>query len=132
MDIKMEEIILNFIYNGNVINMPCNGNEYIKDILKRFAKDVNKNIKDLYFLYNGQLIDENLIIEKINFNNDNKLKILVFDDINNSKDDKKSLELSKDIICPKCGEKCIIFIDDYKLNLIECYNGHYTGNILFK
>ena len=127
----MEEIILNFIYNGKEINMPYNGNEYIKDILRRFAEEVNKNREDLYFLYNGQLIDENLILEKININNDNKLKILVFDDINKNKDDKKKIELSKDIICPRCGEICIIFIEDYKINLIECYNGHYIGNILF-
>jgi len=126
----MEEIILNFIYNGHEINMPFNGNEYIKDILRSFAEEVNKNTEDLYFLYNGQLMDENLILEKININNDNKLKILVFDYINNNKDDKKKIELSKDIICPKCGENCIIFIEDYKINLVECYNGHYTGNIL--
>ena len=125
----MEKIILNFIYNGEATNMPCNGNEYIKDILRRFAEKNDKDKEDLLFLYNGQLIEENLILAKINNNSDNKLKILVFDNINDSKDNKNKIELSKDIICPKCGEKCIIFIEDYKINLIECYNGHYTGNI---
>jgi len=36
----------------------------------------------------------------------------------------------KDIICPKCGENCLIEIKDYKINLCQCDNKHNINNIL--
>ena len=36
------------------------------------------------------------------------------------------------ILCPKCGEICIINIKDYKITLNNCDNGHRTTNILIE
>ena len=36
---------------------------------------------------------------------------------------------SKDIICKECKEPCRIIIEDYKIKLYECPNGHVNNNI---
>ena len=38
--------------------------------------------------------------------------------------------MSKDILCPKCGESIIIKINNYKISLFNCKNGHKVNNIL--
>ena len=45
---------------------------------------------------------------------------------------KKNEILSKDIICPECKENILIGLDDYKINLNGCKNGHSFNNILIK
>ena len=39
---------------------------------------------------------------------------------------------NKDVICPICQENCFIKINNYKINLFGCKNGHNMNNILFK
>ena len=38
--------------------------------------------------------------------------------------------ISKDIICPECGEIIFINIKDFKINLYGCKNNHKMNNIL--
>ena len=33
-------------------------NEFMKDIFSKYSEIINKNIKDIYFLYNGNKINE--------------------------------------------------------------------------
>ena len=54
--------------------------------------------------------DTNMINEKNNNNDNNKLK---------------------DIICNICKEKCFIKIKDYTFNFYGCKNNHITEHILF-
>ena len=42
--------------------------------------EINKK----YFLYNGEILDENITIDKIESNNENKKIIVVYDNINNN------------------------------------------------
>ena len=39
---------------------------------------------------------------------------------------------SKSIICPECKENIRIKINDYKIKLYDCKNGHNIDNILFE
>ena len=41
----------------------------------------------------------------------------------------ENIAKSKDIICPKCGEVCLINFNNYKIKLYECKNNHETNNI---
>ena len=82
------------------------------------------------FLYSGNIIDEELKLSEMIGNEEiDKITILVFskENINNY----KSLEKSKYIICPKCKENIKFKINEYKINLYECKNGHKADNILF-
>ena len=142
----MSEIILDFVFNGKEIKMQCKKNEYMKDIFKRFMVKIDKNIKDIYFLYNGERINENLKLEEINSKID-ELKILAVEfDIsyiddsfahdsnsnissNATPNKKESMILSRDIICPECGELCQISFQNYKVQVNNCKEKHVINNI---
>ena len=53
---------IEFVYNGNNILIPCNINEKLKNILNRFIIKEQINEKSIYYLYNGELINEELKI----------------------------------------------------------------------
>ena len=103
----------------------------MKDIFKRYTIKISKNANDVYFMCNGSKINEASKLEEIS-NSDNEISILVYD-INNKKNENKEEQLKeyKDIICPECGEICLIDINDYKIKLNKCINKHSTENILF-
>ena len=123
----MEQINLTFILNGMPMDIQTKRSEYMKDIFKKYSIKIEKNIQDLYFLYNGIKLNEELRLKDIN-NNDKKIVILVHDNSNN----KTTNEIInfQNIICPNCGENSSIDINDYKINLSKCKNGHNIQNIL--
>ena len=140
-------INLNFNYNGNNIKIQCKLNENIKEIFKKLANKIQKDIKDLYFLYNGIKVNEGIKLEDIN-NKEDQINIISYQglfplelsfrdyailvcDINNDKNN-NIIKNPKDIICPECGKNCLINIKDYKIDLYKCDNKHYINNILLK
>lgn len=74
----MEEITLKFLYNGIEFKMNGKKDEYMKDIFSKYAQKINKNSKDIYFLYNANKIKEENKLEEIN-DKDNEITILVYD-----------------------------------------------------
>ena len=45
----MEEVILSFIFKGEVVKMQCNSREYLKDIFKRYISKIDKEYNDVFF-----------------------------------------------------------------------------------
>ncbi len=119
-----------FIYNGKTINIECKKNEMMKDICKRFINKTNVDKNLIYYLYNGDIVNEKLTFEQINNENTNKIKILV--SLINNEINKIKIIKSKNIICPKCKENARIKIEDYKIKLYECKNNHIIYNILLE
>jgi len=103
----MNEIILVFDYSQNIINIQYKRNEYMKDIFGRYLIKINKSKNDVFFLYNGNKIKEELKLEEIN-KEDNEIRILVRDILDMNIKNEEDLKLIKDIICPKCGNICLI------------------------
>ena len=128
----MSSIILNFLFNGKITKIQCKTNEYMKDIFKRYLIKINKGLNDVYFIYNGNKIQNELKLEEIkNKDKDNEINILVNHINEENNDIKKILKISKDIICQECGDICIMDIKDYKIILNNCINKHSIKNILF-
>ena len=105
----------------------------MKEIFKKFASKVNVNVDNIYFLYDGQVINNDLILEEQITKIDKERKrmdIIVnnLNEVDNSKESKNII--SKDVICPKCLETCRINIDDYKITLYDCKKGHKSNKIL--
>ena len=130
----MAEVI--FIYNGINTIIQCNLNEKIKDISKRFTDKANLNNKNINYTYNGKLVlNEELTFEELANTEDKirkKMSFIVFDNLIEVKDEEKEKEKikSKDIICPYCKENIRMNINEYKINLLKCSNGHSIENIL--
>ncbi len=65
---------IDFIYDGKDINILCNKNDKMKDIYEKFINKTQIDKNFIYYLYNGNKIDEELELEKIiNDNNINKI-----------------------------------------------------------
>ena len=124
---------IEFIYNGNnIILIQCDINDRMKEIINKYILKTSIDKNSVIFLYSGNIIDEQLklseIIERDKKDIKDKIKILVnsLDNINNN----KSLVKSKYIICPKCKENIKYKMNEYKIYLYECKNGHRMNNIL--
>ena len=110
----MAELI--FLYNENETKIQCNKEEKIKEICKRYITKIQIDINTIYFIYNGNKINEDLNFNEQANEEDKKrniMNILVYD-IN-----KENIYISDEIICPICKENILINIKDYKINLFD-------------
>ena len=127
----MAEIELNYDSIKTIIQ--CNTNEKMNDIYNKYLTKIGKNINDIYFVYDGNKIQENL--QEITFtdlaNNIDKkrakMNILVYE--RNINKEKTNICKLKEIICSKCGENIRILIENYKVKLFGCKNMHHLKYI---
>ena len=125
---------VHFSFNSYITKIHAKKEEKMEEIFKRFAFKAQVDINNKIFLYNGEKVNKQLtFIELANFldRETGKMVIIVDNDTNDidiSKKD-KDLKKSREIICPKCNENCLIKIKDYKIFLYGCKNGHKIDNI---
>jgi len=119
----MAEVI--FKYNGKDTIIQCEIEDRFKVICEKFCIKSQKNINDLIFIYGGEILKIDLEFNKVANQIDKqklKMNVLVYDkDSGNIKEEERIIK-SKDIICPKCGELCLIEFKDYKIILNNCKN----------
>jgi len=111
-----------FNYKGTETAIQCNIDEIFEEIIKRYKSKIE--IDNVYYLYNGNKVNKEKILEEIINNEDrkiNKMIILVNDLI--EKEDNKNIIKMKEIICPECNENVIINIDEYKIEM-KCNKNH--------
>ena len=65
-----------FIYKGNPTIIQCSLEDKMKNICQKFTTKTQLNINNLYFLYNGNIINLESQFNQIN-QGKNKIKILV-------------------------------------------------------
>ena len=69
----MTESTAEFNYEGCILKIHCNPEEKMEDIIKRFkTKTLHENNGQLYFMYNGRMINENLSFKEQANENDKK------------------------------------------------------------
>ena len=112
----MVEVIFNYIGIDTIIQ--CNINDKMKDIIKRFFIKIGRNDNDnLLFIYDANIINYNLtFIQQANELDINRNKMNILVKLNNDIREIKEI-ISKDIICPECGENIFINVKDFKINL---------------
>ena len=49
--------IVNFLYKGTETTIQCQENEKMKEICNKFGLKIKVDMKNIYFLYNGNIID---------------------------------------------------------------------------
>ena len=123
-----------FNYEGINIIIQCKINDKMKDIINIFLNKIGKNENDnnLLYIYDANIINYDLtFIQQANEldRNRNKMNIIVKPNIDNNTEIKEKEIISKDIICPECGENILINIKDFKINLYGCKNNHNINNI---
>ena len=113
---------VNFIYNGINTIILCSKEEKMKEICSKYAIKIQKNLDDLIFLYGGQNLNLELKLNQIY--DQNKINILVYDKYSTIIKENNNFKISKDVICPECGDICLIKFEDYKIKLYDCKNNH--------
>ena len=120
-----------FDYNGKEVTIQSSIDKLMKEIFKAFLLKAEIDVNKIYFVYNGNRINEEINCNKLineEDRNRNIMNILVFDENENNINEK--IKESKEIICPECKENILINLNDYKINLFDCKNGHNYNNIL--
>ena len=124
---------IEFIYKGEPIQIQCNLDDKIEDIIQRFLSKTQVKHENIFLLYNGKPLTEvkpfNVIASELD-KSQKKMKVLVIDC--HIETDKSGLKKSKYIICPTCGENILITIKNFKVCLSGCKNGHKFEDIPFK
>ena len=64
---------IEFIYNQIKVLIQSDLNAQIKDIFQKYCIKVSKKLEDIFFLYNGDRINENLTLKEI-YNLENSSK----------------------------------------------------------
>ena len=121
----MTSVIFN--YKGKDTIIQCNINDKIKDIYKKYETKIGEDISKLYFIYNGNKINDNLNLNEI-INEEDKKRIIInilVNESNNINIKGKKIKLDE-IICPKCTENIFLRKNEYKMNLYNCKNGPYS------
>ena len=65
-----------FSYKGTETEIQCNINDKIKDIYKKYETKIGKDISKLYFIYNGNKINDNLNLKEIINEEDKRRNIM--------------------------------------------------------
>ena len=125
----MAEVI--FSHEGINLTIQCNGNDKMKDIINKYSKKISKSNDNLIYLYNGNKINyEKTFNEQANDIDKNRCQMnVIVDEYDDDKNSKNEI-ISKDIICKKCKENALIDIENFKINIYGCKNGHKQNNIL--
>ena len=133
----MSSIEVIFEYIGQKYIIQSEKNEKMRNIVEKFITKSEANLDTINFLYSGNIINLDKTFDELANNQDKergKMNILVMNNytciINQNNINSKVK--SKEIICSYCNcfENCRISINDYKIILYECKNGHKTNNIL--
>ena len=118
-----------FIFDEIKIVMKCNIEKKMKELCILFSKKIGKDFQKLNFTYNNNNLNYELSLDQqANKIDKNKNKIIIY--VKEKNDEIENKLISNNFICPKCGDNIRIDINDYKISLYECKNGHKMNNIL--
>ena len=120
---------INFLFNGFNEALEYEKENNMNEIFIKYAEKIQRDIKELFFLHNGDLINPEKTLRQLN-EKGNEVKILVFE-FDEEETNQEVIKQSKDIICPICKEICMIVFNDYKISFNNCKNGHTFSNVLF-
>ena len=123
---------ISFKFEGKTINILSNENEKMGNNIKKFFSKTKIDENSVYFVYNGNELDEKLSFSQQANTIDlerKKMNILV-NEIEKSVIKENEI-ISNEVICPECRESILMNVKDYKINLHDCQNNHKTDNISF-
>ena len=121
-----------FYYNNTKTTIQCEQEDKIEIIIQKFLLKCSKNKEDVFFLYVGSILDKQKTFKETANESDksrNQMNVIVNDNEQIGK--VSSLKRSKYVTCPQCNDNIYISINDYKIELRDCKNGHKINNILF-
>ena len=119
-----------FIYEGINTLIQCRPEEKMSEIVSRFAEKSNLDLNILYFVSEGSILKQELTFAESTKANLIKVLVNKLDEYDQEPPIINATKTkSKFIMCPSCNENILLNIDDFKINLSNCRNGHEFKNI---
>ena len=121
-----------FIYEHTSTIIQCNREDKMNEIFRKFEIKSKIDLKSVYFIYGGNIVNKELTysqIVKFDTKVDN-IVVLVYKIECQNEIVTESITKPKFIMCPICNENIRYYLNDYKINLYDCRNGHQVNNIL--
>ena len=121
---------VDFNYNNENTIIQCNDDDTMKSIINKYLIKCDKTNQNLYFLYNGQILNEELTFNKCANNLDRsrkKINLIVLE--SQGEYDDSQMKKSKYIICPQCKEHANIYIDNFKIKIYGCKGEHESDEL---
>ena len=120
-----------FSFTGIETTIQCLNSDKMRDICNRFSEKIKIDINTIYFIYGSDRLNLESTFEQQANGIDkerNIMNILVYEKEKTTVVN-DGIVKSRDIICPKCGENCLIKFNNFKIKLSECKNGHQIDNL---
>ena len=124
-----------FIYNGQIIDILCLENDKMEDICKKFTikAKINQILNNYSFLYSGTQINFQLTFSQtINaMDRERKIMSVLVYDVNTSTIIRNPKIIKPAFpICKKCDENMKFELEGYKIRCSGCKNGHSIDMLL--
>ena len=120
---------ITFLYRGNNYIIQSQEKAKMSSAIEGFYNKTQIQRDSVYFICNGDIVDNEMTEDKIHLNEQNQKIILVYD-INNQSNEQ--IIKSNQVICKICKENAKIGVDNYHIVLFGCKNNHRINNIHFK
>ena len=130
----MDFYSINFIYKKNTLIIQSKAEEKMEKIITKFLLKIGLSNESLLFLYSGTSVNKELTLKELlgeNFGKLTNIKILVYPKEDNTDKSENFNIKSEKVICPECQEDIRLKIQDYKICLYDCKNGHQINDISF-
>ena len=121
---------IEFDNNKIITIIQANLEDPFQDVISKYLEKTKLSSESVSFLSNGPIINQNLTVEKLmnDSEKDNKSMKVVVKIIKEDENERRIIK-SKEIICPLCHEPCRIKLENCKVKLYDCINGHVQENI---
>ena len=121
---------IKFRHNNSLVLIQCNKSDLMKDIFQKYITKTGLDINKIYFLSNGNIIDNKFYESSIKeLTNENIFDIQVYDIEMNNPEKKNKLKKSNIIVCSECKGLCRLEVKNYQIKLFGCENGHIINDI---
>ena len=128
------KIMLNIIYQGNKTEFEYESGEKMGNVFKTFFdKEEINDPGSFYFLYGGDKLDKNQIINQIsNYYDKLRKKMVILAIEHYIPNNKPIIKKSKQVICPTCCQSALIKLKNCKISICECRHHHKNDDLDIK
>ena len=127
------QITVEFQYLGRIIYIYSNLNETTETIFKKLQEKIQKDIKNIQFIYGGKNINSKKFLFEIINNYDKERKIMTviaYDNSNEKSNNNKNLIMANHVVCPICKQSANIYFGNMEIKIVNCKYNH-ISSLLF-
>ena len=126
-------IKVEFQYKEGIIFIQAIEEDKMRQVCTKFCQKTQIDISRLYFIYSGNIVNLDLSIEQIinKLDKERKTMSIIVNDYSNDQGNANKIR-PPFIICPICKEAARYKLENYRIKIYNCKNGHIIDNLLLK